>query len=144
MTVALAKCFGPSPVAVAQTSGDSAAVVAAVKDYHRALAEADSSAALRLLALDAVILESGEIESRQEYRSHHLPADIEFTRAVKGTHTFVRVSIRGDVAWTAATSTTRGRYRGKPVSSKGVELVVLTRMDRGWRISAIHWSSGTR
>jgi uncharacterized protein (TIGR02246 family) len=117
-------------------------VAAAVEQFHRALAEGDSAAALALLADDALIIESGVVESRQEYRSHHLPADIAFARAVKGTRSTVRVSILGDVAWTAAGSSAEGTYRGKPVRSKGAELVVLTRSARGkWMISAIHWSS---
>jgi uncharacterized protein (TIGR02246 family) len=126
----------------AQLRDDSVSVVAAVEQFHRALAEGDSAAALALLADDALIIESGVVESRQEYRSHHLPADISFARAVKGTRSTVRVSIQGDVAWTAASSTVQGTYQGKPVRSKGAELVILTRSARGkWMISAIHWSS---
>ena len=130
--------------ALAQAHGDSAAVAAVVESYHRALAEGDSTVVLALLADDAVIVESGSIESRQEYRSHHLPADIAFSRAVKGTRAPVRVALRGDVAWTTATSATRGRYRGRAVNSAGAELVVLTRTVDGWKISAIHWSSRDR
>jgi uncharacterized protein (TIGR02246 family) len=129
----------------AQASGqanvDSAAVAAVVERYHHALAKGDSAAALFLLAEDALIAESGGIESRQEYRSHHLPADIAFARAVKGTRSPVRVNVRGDVAWSTTTSTTRGNYRGRAVNSAGAELMVLTRTAGRWQISAIHWSS---
>lgn len=127
--------------ALAQAHVDSAAVAAVVERYHHALAEGDSAAVLGLLAEDAVIVESGGIESRQEYRSHHLAADIAFTRAVKGTRSPVRVKIRGDVAWATATSTTRGKYRGRAVNLTGAELMVLTRAGDGWKIHAIHWSS---
>lgn len=127
----------------AQAQVDSAAVAAVVERYHRALAEGDSAAALGLLAEDAVIVESGGIESRREYRSHHLPADIAFVRAVKGSRSPVRVNVRGDVAWTTATSTTRGKYRGRVANSAGAELMVLIRAGDGWKISAIHWSSRT-
>jgi ketosteroid isomerase-like protein len=126
----------------AQLRDDSVSAVAAVERFHQALAQGDSAAALALLADDAVIVESGVVESRQEYRSHHLPADIAFGRAVKGTRSTVRVSIQGDVAWTTAGSSVEGVYRGKPVRAKGAELVVLTRSAGGkWMISAIHWSS---
>ena len=128
----------------AQSRADSAAVVAVVERYHRALREGDSVTALAQLADDAVIVESGSIESRQEYRSHHLPADIAFAGAVKGTRSPPRVSVRGDVAWTTATSSMRGKYQGKPVNPRGAELMVLTRTADGWRISAIHWSSRDR
>jgi ketosteroid isomerase-like protein len=132
---------GLPPALLAQTPGDSAAVAAVVERYHAALAAGDSAAALGQLAQDAVILESGGIESRQEYRAHHLPADITFARSVKATRSPVHVVVRGDVAWSTATSTTRGKYRGRPVNSSGAELMVLTRSRNGWKISAIHWSS---
>jgi uncharacterized protein (TIGR02246 family) len=128
------------PGAASAQAGDSTDVAAVVERYHRALAVGDSTAALTLLADDAVVVESGSIESRQEYRSHHLPADIAFTRAVKGVRSPVRVKVRGDVAWATATSTTRGTYRGRAVNSTGAELMVLTRASDGWKISAIHWS----
>ena len=141
--VALLLLAAPAARALAQGRGDSAAVAAVVDRYHRALSEGDSATALELLAEDAVILESGEVESRQEYRAHHLPADIDFARAVKGTRSPVSVAIRGDVACTTSTSTTRGKFRRRPVNSTGAELMVLTRAGDTWRISAIHWSSRT-
>jgi ketosteroid isomerase-like protein len=125
----------------AQIRGDSAAVADVVDRYHRALVEADSVAALAQLADDAVIVESGSIESRREYRSHHLASDIAFASSVKAMRSPVSVFVRGDVAWTTARSTMRGKFRGKPVSASGAELMVLTRSKDGWKISAIHWSS---
>jgi len=128
---------GVAPVA----AEDSTAVALAVERFHRALAEGDTGAVLSLLSDDAMVLESGELETRDQYRSHHLPADIEFARAVPSVRRPSRVIIRGDVAWTSSTSTTRGVYRGRTIDSKGVELMVLTREQGGWRIRAIHWSS---
>lgn len=125
----------------AQAPGDSAAVATAVERFHRALSEGDSAAALALLSPAAVIVESGTIESLREYRSHHLPADIAFARAVKSTRSPMVVSVRGYAAWTIATSTTRGTYHGKSINSAGAELMVLTRTGGRWTISAIHWSS---
>ena len=65
-------------------SGDSeaTAVAAVVRNYHAALLAADTQAVSRLLAPDAVILESGDRESRKEYLEHHLQADIKFAQAV--------------------------------------------------------------
>jgi ketosteroid isomerase-like protein len=130
--------------AQAGASTDSADVAGVVRRYHVALATGDSATALALLAPDAVILESGGAESLAEYRGHHLPADIEFARAVTETRTAVRVSVRGDLAWAAGTSTAKGQFRGRPVDSTGAELMVLTRTAAGWRIAAIHWSSRRR
>lgn len=125
-------------------SRDSADVAAAVHAYDRALGAGDSTAALALLAPDAVILESGGIETREEYRSHHLPGDIAFARAVPSQGGAVGVRVRGDVAWAWSTSTTQGEFRGRQINSSGAELMVLTRTATGWRISAIHWSSRAR
>jgi len=123
-----------------QTTVD-AEVAAVVDSFHRAFQRGDSTTVLALLAPDALILESGGAETRDEYRSHHLPADIAFARAVKGTRSAVRVAVRSNVAWTADTSMTRGKYRGKTVNATGAELMVLTRTADGWKISAVHWSS---
>jgi ketosteroid isomerase-like protein len=124
--------------------GDSATVAQTVERFHRALAEGDSAGALALLAADVVIQESGGQESWAEYRAHHLPADIEFARAVRSRQGPVRVRVRGDVAWATSTSTAQGRFRGRAVDSEGVEMMVLTREHGGWRIAAIHWSSHAR
>ena len=55
---------------------DSAAVVATVARFHGALASGDSVAATALLTEDALIVETGEIETKDEYVRHHLGADI--------------------------------------------------------------------
>ena len=49
--------------------GDSAAVVEVIERYHAALSAGDTAMAMALLSPDAVVLESGGIESREEYRS---------------------------------------------------------------------------
>ena len=125
-------------------ASDSASVAATVAAYHRALAAGDSATALSLLTEDAVILESGGMETREEYRSHHLPSDIEFARAIQSTESPVRVKVRGDVAWATSTSVTQGQFRGRAINSAGAELMVLTRLADGWKIAAIHWSSRSR
>jgi ketosteroid isomerase-like protein len=91
-----------------------------------------------------VVLESGGAESRDEYRSHHLAADMEFARAVREARSPLRVAVRGDAAWVSSTSTASGTFRGRPVNSTAAELMVLTREATGWRIRAIHWSSRSR
>lgn len=123
---------------------DSAAVVSVVARFHAALSAGDSLLALSLLAPDAVILESGGRETRDEYRAHHLPGDIAFARAVRSERGPVRVVIRGDAAWATSASTTQGEYNGRAINSAGAELMVLTREPNGWLIRAIHWSARAR
>lgn len=114
---------------------------AAVEAYYAALASGDAAAAEALLAPDALVLESGYAETRSEYLTHHLTADIEFSRAIAQQRSNVRIVGAGDVAWVSATSRLEGEFRGKPVKSEGAELIVLSRGESGWRIRAIHWSS---
>jgi ketosteroid isomerase-like protein len=126
-----------------QTS-DSAAAVAVVRRFNELLAAGDSLGALALLTEDAIVLESGSVETRAEYRSHHLPADIEYARSVRSERTVRRATVRGDVAWVSSTSRAQGTFRGRAVNSTGAELMVLVRTPTGWKISAIHWSSHSR
>lgn len=123
---------------------DSAAVAAVLERFHGALATGDSTSALSLLAPDALIVEGGGVETRAEYRGHHLPADIAFARAVDRTHGPIRVRVEGDAAWAVTTSTSEGTYRGREIDSAGAELAVLRRTSDGWKITAIHWSSRAR
>ena len=120
---------------------DTDAVRETVRQFHAALSRGDSAAALTLLAEDAVILEAGGIESRAEYRAHHLPADIRFAAAVPAQTGTVHVTLAGDVAWVTSTSEAAGTFDGRPINSVTVELAVLTRTEARWRIRAIHWSS---
>lgn len=122
---------------------DSAAVASAVGGYHAALERGDAAGALRLLAADAVILENGSLETREDYRSHHLPADMEFAQAVPTRRSELRITMSGDVAWASSTSVTQGSFRERPINSAGAELMVLSRTKSGWLIRAIHWSSRT-
>ena len=131
------------PRAEVSVRSDSTDIVTTVERFHAALAAGDSSGAMALLAPDAVILESGGIETREEYQSHHLPGDIAYARSVHPERGPMRVVVHGDVAWASSTSSTSREVRGATVRSNGAELVVLTRTPAGWRINAIHWSSRT-
>lgn len=112
-----------------------------VEQFHAALAAGDSGAAAALLDTAAVILESGDLETRAEYLAHHLPADIEFARAVHSTRQLRRAEERDGTAWVVSTSRSTGEFKGRAVDGDGAELIVLARSANGWRIVAIHWSS---
>ena len=91
-----------------------------------------------------MIVETGGVETRADYRSHHLPADIKFAQAVPATRTVVRVTIQGEAGWIVSTSVSQGESNGRPVNLAGAELVVLRRGPSGWLITAVHWSSRNR
>jgi ketosteroid isomerase-like protein len=141
---ALVLLLASAAPAAGQSSTDSVAALGTVQRFHDALTRGDSAAALDLLADDAVILESGGRESKTEYREHHMPGDIAFTRAVPSRPGPRNVTVEGDVAWVASTSTATGEYRGRNIDVRGAELIVLSRGPQGWRIRAIHWSSRPR
>lgn len=128
----------------AAQASDSSDVANAVHAFDWALSTGDSAGVLALLADDAVVLESGGVETRGEYRAHHLPADIQFARTVPSESGDVHVKVVGDVAWAWSTFVTKGAFRGRRVNSMGAELMVLSRVRAGWKINAIHWSSRAR
>ena len=144
--VAAAVCCGVSAAAAQRSPAqDSADVVAARSAFHRALVAGDSAAVLLLLAPDVRIVESGSVQTRDEYRSEHLSSDIAYARAVPSTTTSMRVTVVGDVAWITSITASTGEFNGRAVNSLGAELMVLRRVDgqagRRWMIDAVHWSS---
>lgn len=132
----------PSPAPGVGQVGELNGPAAAVAAFHAALTAGDREAALSWLAADLTVLEGGVLETRAEYEAGHLAADMEFSASVETERSSTRVTVDGDTAWTVATSTARGTFRGHEVASAGVELMVLTRTADGWRIRAIHWSAG--
>ena len=126
------------------SASDSSEVAAIVRRFDALMAAGDSAGLLALLADDAVILESGGLETRAEFRSRHLPADIAFARAVKGQQGPIMVWVQGDVAWASSTTTVEGELRGRVINSVSAELMVFSRESGGWKIRAIHWSSRNR
>lgn len=120
---------------------ESKSVASTVDAFHNALRRGDGAAAMKLLAPDAIILEDGAIETRAEYESHHLSADMAFAKAVPSTRSNVRVQMDGNTAWLSSASRTEGSFQKRPINNRGAELIVLTKGAEGWRIRAIHWSS---
>jgi len=120
---------------------ESAPIATVVDAFHAALQRVDGKAAMELLAPDAIILESGVSQTREDYEKHHLAEDIAFVSATKTERLPLMIRQEGDFAWTTATSKTTGTFKGRKIDSTGVELMVLTKDNSGWRIRAIHWSS---
>ena len=125
---------------------DSARAPAAVVDaFHAALARGDEAAAGALIADDALIFEEGGAErSKAEYQERHLPADAEFSKAVRFTATRRGAEAAGPLALVTTEGRTSGSFRGKPVDRVTAETMVLRRDAKGWRIVHIHWSSAAQ
>jgi ketosteroid isomerase-like protein len=144
LAVVLAGLVVPSDTTAARQPSAASQIIAVVSEFHAALATGDSATALRLLDQDVTVLESGDVETRDEYRAHHLPADIEFARAVPSKRTVLSVTVVGDAGWIASKSENVGRMGTRSINSVGAELIVLRKRDTGWKIAAIHWSSRAR
>ena len=117
---------------------------AAVTAFHTAVKSGNAQAAEKLLAADAIFMESGGIETRAEYVTNHLPEDIKFEKQVTSAWKSVQLVVQGDVAWATSTEDISGSYEGSAVSLAVVELMVLSRQNGAWTIRSIAWSSRRR
>lgn len=123
---------------------DSTEVVETIAEFQDALAARDSTTVDALLLPDAVILETGGFETKQEYFAHHFGADAQFLENVEREMDRRQVQIQDGTAWVSTSSHMEGTYRDESVERASAELMVLRRTPDGWRIAAIHWSSRSR
>ena len=97
--------------AYAQSSAPEATEIAAtVQRFRGALTQGDPKAAMEMLAPDAVILEGGAMQTREEYAREHLAEDIAFMKATQNTISEFAVHQEGSAAWTTASSRTSGTF----------------------------------
>lgn len=116
--------------------------VAVVDAFHAALAAGDREQALAALAAGAVIFESGGAEmSRAEYESHHLAADLEFSKSTQREVLEQRSGSAGSYAWVLTRFAAAGSFHGREIHSQGVETMLLRLTSDGWRVTHVHWSS---
>jgi ketosteroid isomerase-like protein len=139
--IAVSGLLVPPDTTPSRQQSPSSQVIAVVSEFHTAISTGDSAAVLRLLDPDAVVLESGEVETRDEYRANHLPADIEFALAVPSKRTVLSVTVVGDAAWIACKSENVGRMGTRSINSVSAELMVLRQLYTGWKNASQHWSS---
>ena len=117
------------------TVGEAEFAASATADrFHAALAAGDRQAVEALLTPDAVVLEGGGHESRAEYLSHHFARDAAFLAETTVEPVFRRTTVAGDAAWVASTQ--------RVSDAEMAELLVMKRTPEGWRVAAVHWSSG--
>ena len=122
-------------------SKDVALIKTVVQYYHKALEDNDKETALKLLSDDVLIQEGGRLETAEEYESHHLMSDMEFSSAVSGKREVIEAVAEGNIGWVVSSSSMVGEFRGKEIDSIGAELMILKKEDGSWKIRAIHWSS---
>ena len=123
------------------TDEDVTAVQATLESFYAAMKNAENATAMALIAPDAVFVEGGRLETRDQYEKNHLPSDISFEKQVQGKRGAWDIKIKDDTAWAITTTEYDGIFDGAPVSFTGAQLAVLTRDAGKWMIRSIHWSS---
>jgi ketosteroid isomerase-like protein len=123
------------------TSKDEAGVKATLENYYGAMKTGDTAKAMAQMAPDALFVETGKLETREQYEKNHFPYDFAFEKQITGTRTPWRITINGDTAWVIASTTYKGPVDGEDVNFVSSQLAVLTREMDAWRIRSIHWSS---
>jgi ketosteroid isomerase-like protein len=123
-----------------QVEGAEAEVRAVALAFREALSSGDSLAALAVLHDDVRILEGARAETKEQYRSGHLAADIRYATSVESETLRDGVTLTGDVAlYTRQYRVTGTSARGGPIDRTAVEAMVLVRTPAGWRIRDVHW-----
>ena len=124
------------------TAKDEADVTATLDTFYGAMKTGDAAKAMSMIAQDAQFIESGKLETRDEYQEkNHLPLDIGFEKQVSGKRSPLRIRLNGNTAWVIASTEFVGTFDGRDLAFVSRQLAVLTREDTGWRIRSIHWSS---
>lgn len=109
--------------------------------FHHALVDGDGATALYWLAHDAVVLEGGVVQSKEEYAAHHLGSDMAFLGAVQSTRLSREIRNVNGVTIVITRTRLTGTFREQAVDLVSAETAVLMRTDSGWRIQHLHWAS---
>lgn len=134
-------CAIATSVRAADRSPDALTPSDTVDAFHEALEEGSAEQAKSWLDPQIVIMESGETQrSVAEYASHHLAADIEFSKSVDSKLLHRAVQSTNAMACVASEYllSAKAGAQSKLVST---ETVVMQRRADRWQIVHIHWSS---
>jgi ketosteroid isomerase-like protein len=125
--------------------GEAREAVATVDRFLAALKAGDLDRAAADLDPELVVLEGGNAElSAEQYLALHAKQDAEFLKTATVDAGYRRARVHGDLAWVASLTEVQTEREGKPLTIDGAESMVLKRVENGWRIVHIHWSSRVR
>lgn len=119
-------------------------VRAVINGFYTSIIENDRDKATELLSEGAQILEGGNIETKEEYLSHHFHADGKFLGLMKRTIESRTIRVDGNVAWISTRTHLEGDYDDRNTELNSLELAVLNKEKGNWKIAALHWSSASR
>ena len=112
-----------------------------VQLFHQALQQGDREAVLAQLAPEVQIFEGAGVErSRDEYKAHHLDADITYLKQISSKLLEQQIEIVGDIAYAVSRSQQKGEIKGKKIDRSGIESLVLRKQNNKWHIVLVHWS----
>lgn len=131
----------PPPEAAPERIGAGDGVREVAERFREALESADSATVLELLHEDVRVYEGGYAETLEEYRSDHLPVDIEFAEAVEAETRRDEVVPGEDLALYLREYSVSGTFQDQDVEAEGTETLGMVPTGEGWRIRHIHWSS---
>lgn len=143
LTIAILFMMGTS-IALGQTTAAEKNVIKTIDSFHQAIIDNDSQAARSLLSESVRILEGGNIETMDEYLSHHFHSDGKFLSSMNREVIGRDVTVRDNTAWVSTKTHTWGTYSDRKLNMNSLELAVLTNIDGDWKITALHWSSANR
>jgi len=111
------------------------------EQFHAALKAGDETVARSFLANDLMVLESGHIQnSAAEYAAGHMKSDMAFLKDMNKTILEQHINVFGDTAIISTLSKLSGQYKGRAYDRKGLETMVLRKVDGRWLIVHLHWS----
>lgn len=140
LTVGIAILVMAGLASAAETSsGEAASKV--VAQFHAALKAGNADGASALLAATALVYESGYAETRDDYVSHHLAADIAFAKDTQRIVKNTRQQCDESVCVIMQSTETTGTFKGKSARGVGQETMVMRREGDTWKIQHVHWSS---
>lgn len=140
LTAVLLFIIGTS-ISTGQHSAKEKNIIKTLDAFHQAIIDNDSQAARNLLSETVRILEGGNIETKEEYLSHHFHSDGKFLSSMKREIKSRNVTIDGNTAWVSTQTHTWGTYSDRNLDLNSLELAVLQKADGNWKITALHWSS---
>jgi ketosteroid isomerase-like protein len=118
-----------------------AEVLAALDAFYGAIGAGDADGAMRLIAPGAIFVESGMVETRDQYEQNHLPRDIDFEGQITGVREIMRMGVDGNLAWVLARTHYDGTFDDFPLEFDSLQLTVLSHESGEWLIESVHWSS---
>src|SRR5665811_1534825 len=91
-------------------------IVQVLENFRMAIINNNQEKASELLAEDARILESGGIETKEEYLSHHFHSDGKFLSAMEREVKSQEVKSSENTAWVSTVSHMHGTYNDREMS----------------------------